>query len=68
MINGTQDTAVPRAAVMRLYEAAKEPKQILWAEAGHDLPAPVTFTGVEWLAEKLGRPPHSHRASGTALN
>jgi fermentation-respiration switch protein FrsA (DUF1100 family) len=55
MINGKQDTTVPEAAARRLHDAAKEPKQVIWADAGHGLPGSSTLRGIEWLAEKLGK-------------
>jgi fermentation-respiration switch protein FrsA (DUF1100 family) len=55
MINGKQDTVVSEEAAKRLQEAAKEPKQILWADAGHILPPEIAGKGVEWLVEKLGK-------------
>lgn len=39
MINGKRDDRVPAAAAEALYNAAGEPKRIVWYEAGHyDLP------------------------------
>ncbi len=35
IINGLQDDRIPRYCVEALYEAAKEPKQLIWLEAGH---------------------------------
>ncbi|MDJ0851450.1 MAG: acetylxylan esterase [Myxococcota bacterium] len=38
-VNATRDETISRAATEALYEAAAEPKQLLWFEAGHqDLP------------------------------
>jgi dienelactone hydrolase len=38
-VGATRDQAVPRAATEALYEAAGEPKEILWFDSGHkDLP------------------------------
>jgi fermentation-respiration switch protein FrsA (DUF1100 family) len=52
-INGKMDNIVNEAAAKTLHDAAKEPKQILWAYAGHLLPVEVATKGVEWLLEKL---------------
>jgi uncharacterized protein len=52
-LNGRWDTTVPRSAATLLHEAAGEPKEVLWADAGHILPAEVAAKGVEWLAEQL---------------
>jgi dienelactone hydrolase len=39
MINGAHDEVVPRAATEALFEAAGEPKRIVWYDCGHaDLP------------------------------
>jgi len=39
MINGAKDEIVPKAATEALYEAAREPKRIIWYDCGHiDLP------------------------------
>jgi len=39
MINGVKDEIVPKAATETLYEAAREPKRIIWYDCGHiDLP------------------------------
>jgi fermentation-respiration switch protein FrsA (DUF1100 family) len=35
-VNASQDERVPRAAAEALYEAAGEPKEILWFDAAHD--------------------------------
>jgi len=39
MLNGTKDVLIPRAATELLYQAAGEPKRIVWYESGHhDVP------------------------------
>jgi hypothetical protein len=38
MINGVDDPQMPRAAVESLYEAAGEPKTLIWLRTGHLLP------------------------------
>lgn len=35
LVNATRDATIPRAATEALYEAAGEPKQILWFDATH---------------------------------
>ncbi len=37
MVNGTNDQIVPRRCAQALYDAAGEPKQIIWFEANHTL-------------------------------
>lgn len=54
-INGKQDNVVNEQAAKVLQGAAKDPKEILWVEAGHMLPAEATGKGITWLVEKLGR-------------
>ncbi|MBM3475731.1 MAG: hypothetical protein FJX75_20895 [Armatimonadetes bacterium] len=38
MLNGKQDPLIPPAAAQRLYDAAKDPKKIVWYDTGHTLP------------------------------
>jgi uncharacterized protein len=52
-INGRWDTTVPPSAAVLLHEAAGEPKQIIWADAGHMLPADAMAQGVRWLAQQF---------------
>jgi fermentation-respiration switch protein FrsA (DUF1100 family) len=54
-INGKWDTIVPCSAATLLHEAAREPKEVLWADAGHLLPDEVGIHGLEWLAGQLVR-------------
>jgi fermentation-respiration switch protein FrsA (DUF1100 family) len=35
MINATEDELVPRPNVLAFYEAAREPKSLIWLDAGH---------------------------------
>ncbi len=35
MVNGSGDRIIPRASVLALYDAAGEPKELLWLETGH---------------------------------
>jgi len=39
MINAADDTLVPRANVLALYEAASEPKELIWAAGEHVQPS-----------------------------
>jgi uncharacterized protein len=52
-LNGEWDSTVPRTAATLLHEAAREPKQIVWADAGHLLPEGIAAQGIEWLRERL---------------
>lgn len=38
MINGLDDPQMPREAVLALYEAAGEPREIVWLRTGHLMP------------------------------
>jgi fermentation-respiration switch protein FrsA (DUF1100 family) len=38
MVNGIDDPQMPRRAVQALYDAAREPKTIIWLRTGHLLP------------------------------
>ncbi len=55
MINGTQDTdMIKDTQVAPLYRLARLPKQILWAETGHQLPTEEHRAAMlQWLREHL---------------
>lgn len=38
MVNGIDDPQMPVAAVRRLYDAAREPKKLIWLRTGHLMP------------------------------
>jgi dienelactone hydrolase len=44
MINGTEDEQVPRVNTVLLYEAAREPKKLIWIESRHVHPRNVELT------------------------
>jgi fermentation-respiration switch protein FrsA (DUF1100 family) len=44
MINGTEDEQVPRANTVMLYEAAREPKTLIWIESAHVHPRNIELT------------------------
>jgi dienelactone hydrolase len=48
------DFHVPRERASAFYEAAEEPKQIEWYDAGHGLNEVATQDRVAWLCEQLG--------------
>jgi len=54
MIHGKRDRTVTAAQARRLFEAAREPKEILWYDAGHYLPAEGSEAAARWLAERFG--------------
>ena len=54
MVNGRFDRTVTSAQAERLYEAAREPKEIFWYNGGHWPPVhAIDFAG-EWLSARLG--------------
>jgi len=55
MLNGKNDRVVPPAWAERLYEAAGEPKRIVWYESGHtDLPQEEVAREIgEFMAEHV---------------
>lgn len=57
LINGTRDTIMPEADARLLQNAAREPKRILWADAGHILPEEAVAPGLDWLRDKLAAAP-----------
>jgi hypothetical protein len=38
MINGVDDPQMPRSAVESLFDAAREPKTLIWLRTGHLMP------------------------------
>ena len=54
MLNGSADPIIPVACAQALYEAAREPKRIIWYEGGHMPPLATLVTTIEqWLKECL---------------
>jgi len=53
MLNGRDDRIVNPEGSRKLFEAAKDPKEILWYDSGHILPEEATTDCIEWVAEKL---------------
>jgi uncharacterized protein len=53
MVHGTADRTVLPEQARRLYDAAGEPKEIRWWNAGHVLPAAAIDEVAEWLRERL---------------
>ncbi len=51
--NGTRDRVVPRSALLALFRAASEPKELRWYRAGHGLTARAYRDQLEWLAREL---------------
>lgn len=53
MVNGRYDRTITAVQAERLYEAAREPKELHWYNGGHWPPAPAIEYGAEWLARCL---------------
>jgi fermentation-respiration switch protein FrsA (DUF1100 family) len=47
------DFHVPKERASAFYEAAAEPKQLRWYDAGHGLNEKATQDRVAWLSEQL---------------
>lgn len=63
MVNGRDDPQMPREAVQALYNAAREPKTLIWLETGHLLPTDTQL--VRALVDTmLDRLPVLHAAPG----
>lgn len=54
MVHGRRDTTVTPAQAQRLFDAAREPKELRWYEAGHYLPPRAIDEAGEWLVGRLG--------------
>lgn len=52
-LNGKRDNIVPRIATMKTYDAAGEGKEIVWYDAGHQLPPEANEKAALWLKEKF---------------
>jgi len=58
MLNGKQDTTVPPKCSQQLFDAAKEPKKIVWFDAGHSLADPKVIPVLGgWMQEQIGKAP-----------
>lgn len=55
MVNGRQDRTIRADQARRLFDAAQEPKEIRWWDAGHHLPPEAIAAAADWLAARLGR-------------
>lgn len=51
--NGTQDVVISQPAAKLLHNAAKDPKQVVWYNGGHDIPAKILKQAADWMATKL---------------
>jgi hypothetical protein len=63
MVNGRGDPQMPVAAVQALYDAAREPKALVWLQTGHLMPDDTHL--IRALVDTmLGRLPALHAAPG----
>lgn len=53
MVHGTGDRTMKPEQAQRLFDAAAEPKEIKWWNAGHILPSPAIDYAAEWLRARL---------------
>jgi uncharacterized protein len=56
LLNGKEDDNITPEMTKRLWEAAKDPKEIRRADCGHALPPEFIRQGIDWLADKLKKP------------
>ncbi|HKN65004.1 MAG TPA: alpha/beta fold hydrolase [Gemmatimonadaceae bacterium] len=70
MVNGRFDRTVTSAQAERLYEAAREPKEIHWYQGGHWPPPSEIDFAAEWLSARLGEVPSAsrHRAKSVGAD
>lgn len=54
MVHGRRDRTVTPAQAQRLFDAAGEPKELVWYEAGHHLPPSASERVAGWLADAIG--------------
>jgi len=57
MVNGRTDSNITAEMTRILYEAAKDPKEIAWYDAGHSLPPAAINRGLDWLKDRLSDGP-----------
>ena len=53
MLHGRNDRTVRPDQAQRLFDAAREPKELIWYDAGHRLPAGAGEVAARWLEERL---------------
>jgi uncharacterized protein len=54
MVHGRRDRTVLPEQAQRLYDAAAEPKELRWYDAGHYLPAEASAEAAAWLRTAIG--------------
>jgi fermentation-respiration switch protein FrsA (DUF1100 family) len=53
MVHGRHDRTVTPAQAQRLFDAATEPKELRWWDAGHYLPTTAIDDAASWLEQQL---------------
>ena len=53
MLHGRNDRTIPPDSAQRLFDAARDPKELFWYDGGHALPAPAADHAAEWLVRQL---------------
>jgi dienelactone hydrolase len=60
--SGRDDDLVPPADAREFHQAAHEPKDVRWYDAGHLLPDEAWCDAARWLQERIGVSGDQHRA------
>lgn len=55
MVHGRWDRTVKPEQARRLFEAAREPRELKWWNAGHRLPPEAIGYAADWIVRQLGR-------------
>jgi uncharacterized protein len=63
MVHGRADRTVTAAQAQRLFDAAGEPKELRWWDAGHYLPTAAIDEAAVWLCDRLGASVRSERSA-----
>lgn len=66
MVNGSYDRTIRPEQAKRLFDAASEPKQIIWYSGGHWPPDSEVATAAAWLASTLRGQRTGERTERTA--
>jgi hypothetical protein len=56
MVHGRRDRTVTPDQAQRLFDAAREPKELLWYDAGHHLPPAASEAVAAWMEARLAIP------------
>jgi len=54
MVHGRADHTILPAQAERLFQAARQPKEIRWWDSGHVLPPVAIADAADWLAARMG--------------